>query len=253
MLIKVGSANGLIRRHWRTPDFFGAVEARFDRMSSERKTRSLPEIPKRNEKDGPPKSDYVAVARGKDLVVIRVTGRGNMANAPALQEFVEQQREAGFTQFLFDFERCSGLDSTFMGVMVGMHHSLEPSSPTPADESGDLIAMSPEEALEALAKGVSSSEPPHEHNKDGSISAVNVSKDLLKLLAMLGVDVFIKIRGSYDLSRLETTILPEKNMTPPERSALIYKAHQLLVEADKRNEAHFGALLKSLAQEMNQK
>lgn len=219
-------------------------------MSAERKTRSLPEIQRRGEADGPPKSDYVAVARGQDLVVIRVTGRGNMANAPALQEFVEHQRKAGFTQFLFDFERCTGLDSTFMGVMVGMHHSLEPSAPTPADESGDLVAMSPEEALEALAKGLTPAEPAHDHHKHGSISAVNVSKDLMKLMGMLGVDVFIKIRGTYDLCKLETTILPEKTMTPAERSTLIYKAHQLLVEADKRNEVQFGALLKSLAQEM---
>ena len=76
-------------------------------------------------------SNFVAVARGRDLVVIRVVGRGNMLNAPAVQEFADEQRAAGFTQFLFDMGRCTGLDSTFMGVMVGMQQACESNSALP--------------------------------------------------------------------------------------------------------------------------
>jgi len=204
--------------------------------------------------------NYVAVARGRDLVVIRVIGRGTMLNAPALQDFADEQRKAGFLHFLFDFERCLGLDSTFMGVMVGMYSasSSESSMNMPvavpafvdADmPKTDLEPMSPEEALAQLAQqGIGT--PPKKEPQTGTVSAVNVSGEVRSLLAMLGVDKFVKLRGSCDLSKLETTILPEKAISPLERSELIYKAHELLVEIDQRNEAQFGELLKSLSEEL---
>ncbi|HLX61200.1 MAG TPA: STAS domain-containing protein [Planctomycetota bacterium] len=213
-------------------------------------------------------TNYVAVARGHDLVVIRVMGRGNMLNAPALQEFAEEQRKAGYTHFLFDFERCSGLDSTFMGVMVGMqsvsdsgHHAAVtvpalvgielPKNEGSPDETAELEPMSPEEALAALSRqgiGAQKKEP-----RMTTVSAVNVPKEILALLAMLGVDKFVKLRGTCDLSKLEMTILPEKAISPLERQELILKAHEQLVEIDQRNAAQFGDLLKSLAEEMGKK
>lgn len=212
-------------------------------------------------------SNYVAVARGHDLVVIRVMGRGNMLNAPALQEFAEEQRKKGYTHFLFDFERCLGLDSTFMGVMVGMqsvsdsgHHAVTvpafvgmdtPKNTGSPDETAELEPMSPEEALAALSsEGIGA---PKKEARMTTVSAVNVPKEILTLLAMLGVDKFVKLRGSCDLSKLEMTILPEKAISPLERQELILKAHEQLVEIDQRNAAEFGELLKSLAQELGKK
>ena len=205
--------------------------------------------------------NYVAVARGRDLVVIRVIGRGTMLNAPALQEFADEQRKAGFLHFLFDFERCVGLDSTFMGVMVGMYSAPTDTSFTapavpafvdadmPKTDADELEPMSPEEALALLAEeGIGA--PIKKESKSGTVSAVNVTPEVRGLLAMLGVDSFVKIRGSCDLSKLETTILPEKAISPHERHALIYKAHEQLVEIDARNLAQFGDLLKSLSEEL---
>ncbi len=201
--------------------------------------------------------NYVAVARGRDLVVIRVVGRGNMLNAPALQEFSDEQRKAGFVHFLFDFERCIGLDSTFMGVMVGMYSAPEPKSAgggIPAligsETPDELEPMSPTEALAALAQqgiGAPKQESP------STVSAVNVPNEVRSLLSMLGVDKFVKLRGSCDLSKLETTILPEKAISPLERQHLILKAHEQLVEIDKRNEAQFGEMLKMLSAELGRK
>jgi hypothetical protein len=223
--------------------------------------------------------DYIAVARGADLVVIRVVGRGNMLNAPALADFAERQRYAGYTRFVFDLERCNGLDSTFMGVMVGIYTgsnekpsasapSYKVPAPTPAVE--EPVAMTPEEAARELQSLFSPSTPervePTEpsgsaeqakpaQNSGGSVlssvTAVNVSNDVRGLMAMLGVDAFVRIRGTADLKQLETTILPEKPMTPEERSRLVYKAHETLVDIDKRNEAQFGPLLRALSSELS--
>ena len=213
--------------------------------------------------------DYIAVARGSDLVVIRVVGKGNMLNASALSDFVEQQRKAGFKRFVFDMERCHGLDSTFMGVMVGMQTQLRPDSepkipvappaPVPENPAAEiLVPINPQEAAAALHSELSkSSQPqisaPSENTSggEGIISAVNVSNDVRDLMSMLGVDKFVKLRGSCDLKQLETTILPEKNIAPDERRRLVLKAHETLVEADKRNLAQFGPFLKTLSMELS--
>jgi len=231
--------------------------------------------------------NYVAVARGSDLVVIRVVGKGNMLTAPALSEFAEEQRRRGFTRFLFDMERCEGLDSTFMGVMVGMHaalasdsgrmpkvlvtedtkHKLPQDEPAArkavAGEHADAVPLSPQEALKELeekfhGKDDTATTTPapqptveNEETTAGVVSAVNVPPQVRELMAMLGVDKFVKARGSCDLKQLETTILPEKNLPPNERRKLILRAHETLVDIDKRNEAQFGAFLKALSSELS--
>lgn len=208
--------------------------------------------------------DYIAVARGADLVVIRVVGRGNMLNAPALSDFAEQQRKAGFTRFVFDLERCGGLDSTFMGVMVGIHNTGESKAMRLTDavtppklNTDEAVELSPEEAARELQSLLSqSATPPAEKPSSGgsvmtSVTAVNVSNEVRQLMAMLGVDAFVKIRGTADLTQLETTVLPEKPLTPDERRRLILKAHETLVDVDRRNEAQFGAFLRTLASELS--
>jgi hypothetical protein len=215
-----------------------------------------------------------------------VIGKGNMLTAPALSEFAEEQRRAGFTRFLFDMERCDGLDSTFMGVMVGMHAALASDSGRmakvvvpedmkhrlPQDEpaarqavAGDqpeMTALNPQEALKELeerfhgkpdvdAPPQSPTTETDETATSGVVSAVNVSAAVRDLMAMLGVDKFVKTRGSCDLKQLETTILPEKNLPANERRKLILKAHETLVDIDKRNEAQFGAFLKALSSELS--
>jgi hypothetical protein len=223
--------------------------------------------------------DYIAVARGSDLVVIRVVGKGSMITAPALAEFTDQQRKSGFRRFVFDLERCRGLDSTFMGVMVGVQTAMRgdsarllpqfsvtvtaenaaPPAPQPPTEAG-LEPMSPAEAVAALQKLISRPNPPGMDLPSGNpaipapgpgeamVTAVNVPPDIAELLAMLGVDKFVKVRGTFDLRQLETTILPEKILPPTEQHRLILQAHEHLVEIDKRNEARFGSFLKSLSQ-----
>jgi hypothetical protein len=233
--------------------------------------------------------NFIAVARGSDLVVIRVVGKGNMVNAPALADFADEQRKLGFSRFVFDMERCQGLDSTFMGVMVGMHaavasesgelkkvivESRRPAAP-PKDEPAaqaaasmvgagdDMTPMNPEDAARELAEkfpdrpaAAESQRPAPEpvpaaaEAAPSLISAVNVPSHVQDLMSMLGVDKFVRMRGNCELGQLETTILPEKQINPTERRRLILKAHETLVEIDKRNEAQFGAFLKTLSSEL---
>jgi len=197
--------------------------------------------------------DFIAVARGSDLVVIRVVGSGNMLTAPGLADFADEQRKHGYRRFVFDMERCTRLDSTFMGVMVGMSSGRSESGKLKAQSSAELVAVDPDDAAAELRKTLATGTGGlPTASEDCLLSAVNVSEDLRGLMAMLGVDKFVKLRGACELKQLETTILPEKQLPPNDRRRLILKAHETLVEIDKRNEAQFGAFLKSLSAELAQ-
>ena len=270
-------------------------------MASPSDPSSHPDKPNSSRHDTNASRNYIAVARGSDLVVIRVVGKGNMVNAPALADFADEQRKAGFSRFVFDMERCLGLDSTFMGVMVGMHASVasesgtmqkvierparrnspaqdEPAARAAAGGDDDAVPMTPEEAARALSETreerderhqraaieaaaaatpslfSNTNEPPPEPDNGacaGVISAVNVPQNVQDLMSMLGVDKFVKLRGACELGQLEMTILPEKLIPVNERRRLILKAHETLVEIDKRNEVQFGAFLKTLSAELS--
>ena len=98
--------------------------------------------------------DYIAVARGSDLVVIRVVGQGTMLTAPALAGFAEQQLKAGFRRFVFDLERCRSLDSTFLGMMVGIQKALG------GDEPAGTESRLPDGPLPKLPPVSAAIEPP---------------------------------------------------------------------------------------------
>ena len=216
-------------------------------------------------KKRPQTRNHLQVARGSDLVVVRVVGTGNMITAPVLSEFMEHEVSSGFKRFVFDLSQCRGLDSTFMGCMVGLHNSIR------GDESGDsqkpvrldpvedeIIPLTPEEALQELQlifdgemeTGGEQPQPPLAEERDGYVIAVNVSPECRELLNILGVDRFVQIRGDADLAQLEMATLPERDMAMEERRILILNAHENLVEIDKRNEEKFGAFLRTLSEEL---
>lgn len=223
--------------------------------------------------------NQIAVAHGADMVVVRVLGMGNMATAPALNDFLEQERAAGYRRYLFDMGQCRGLDSTFMGCMVGLCTALQRDDSAPAQgpglpdaapsvaprakprgegppppeghDSNQLEPLSREEALTILEKSFGLGGDSTPAAADGFVIAVNVSAECREVMNILGVDKFVKLQGQVDLSALEMMLLPEKSMAADDRRRLILKAHENLVEIDKRNEAQFGAFLKSLSDELS--
>lgn len=201
----------------------------------------------------------LAVARGPGVVVVRVIGVGNLRLAPALGELVETEMEAGYRRFVLDLAQCRGLDSTFMGCMVGLAQTLKqaPSAAAPASagaaDSG-AEPMGPEEALaeltaqfeEARAKSpvaAGGAEP-------GFVAVVNVSPQCQDLLTILGVDKFVRLLGCVDLAPLEMAVLPDVELPRETLRRVIRRAHENLVQLDQRNVAHFGAFLKHLAGEL---
>lgn len=55
---------------------------------------------------------------------IRCEGKGSFLQSPILKECVEQARATGEERFVIDLEKCSGMDSTFMGYLAGLASRL---------------------------------------------------------------------------------------------------------------------------------
>jgi hypothetical protein len=160
----------------------------------------------------PPPVNSLNVARSADTVILRPVGLGNMKVAMGLMDFTREMLRSGFTSFVFDLQDCKGLDSTFMGAMVGLAAESE------------------------------------EHG--GSTAVVNAGAANLELLQIVGADRFLRLKGEYRMEELETETLDFSSPSPERRLELVRQAHENLVDIDKRNAERFGAFLRQLSREL---
>lgn len=54
-----------------------------------------------------------------DPVVVRIEGRACFQNSGCLKDFISSMVEQGKLRFVLDFQHCSSMDSTFLGVLAG--------------------------------------------------------------------------------------------------------------------------------------
>lgn len=56
----------------------------------------------------------------EDILWIKVDGRGSFQTSPPIKELIESEMGDGREQFVIDLKSCTGMDSTFMGMMAGV-------------------------------------------------------------------------------------------------------------------------------------
>lgn len=155
-------------------------------------------------------------ARSNGALYVRIHGLGSMINAPTLEAFAEKAIDDGVSQLVLDLKRCTGVDSTFMGLILGLSNRLR-------DQDGV-----------------------------SGIVLVNVDEHALKQLKSVGVDAFVMVKaGKTRLPpALRMTELTVADTTDRERLKLMVRAHKELITADARNEAKFGAFLEGIVAEL---
>jgi anti-anti-sigma factor len=67
----------------------------------------------------------ILVARSADLGFIKVVGRGSFQNSGCLKAFYQQLLKEGVGRFVVDLDACSYLDSTFLGILLGLGLKLK--------------------------------------------------------------------------------------------------------------------------------
>jgi len=174
----------------------------------------------------------ILVARSADLGFVKVVGRGSFQNSGCLKAFYQQLLKEGVRRFVVDLDACTYLDSTFLGILLGLGLKLK--------EAGN-----------------------------GLLHILNANPRNLELLKNLGLDRLIIIDGGGGSSgsgggngsglgrldgvkeeRLEEVPCPVP--TRAEAAPTILEAHENLMEFDPRNVPKFKDVVEFLREDLGQ-
>src|ERR1700685_1106217 len=166
----------------------------------------------------------ILVARSANLGFIKVVGRGSFQNSGCLKAFYQQLLKEGVSRFVVDLDACTYLDSTFLGILLGLGLKLK--------EAGN-----------------------------GLLHILNANPRNLELLKNLGLDRLIHIQGNHanrmSPSRLngvkgQLEEMPCPVPTREEAAPTILEAHENLMEFDPRNIPKFKDVVEFLREDLGQ-
>ena len=143
-------------------------------------------------------------------VLVRIDGRANYQNCSCLRDFLREMIEQGRTAFALDLLRCSGMDSTFLGMLAGAALELRKKVP----EKGSLVLM-------------------------------RLGPRNLELVRNLGLHRLLTVdSGDFPMNfdRGERALVCP-NRTELENARLVLESHESLVAADEANRAKFQDVL----------
>jgi anti-anti-sigma factor len=159
----------------------------------------------------------ILVARSADLGFIKVVGRGSFQNSGCLKAFYLQLLKEGVLHFVVDLEACSYLDSTFLGILLGLGMKLK--------EAGS-----------------------------GLLDILNASPRNLELLKNLGLDRLIHIDPKHvdfnGVAEKQVEEIPCPVPTRDEAAPTILEAHENLMQFDPRNVPKFKDVVEFLREDL---
>jgi anti-sigma B factor antagonist len=158
------------------------------------------------------------VDASSDPVAIRIEGRASFQNSAALNDFFNELIAAKKTRFVMDFQGCTSMDSTFLGVLAGVALQLR-----------KLI--------------------PH-----GSLVLCRMGERNLELVRNLGLHRLLTVdaecSGVTMTAPSALTATPDKGEV--ENARLVLAAHENLIAADEANRAKFQDVLTFLKGRISQ-
>lgn len=172
----------------------------------------------------PHQPSHILVGQIGSVFWLRVEEKGCFQNSVAVKIAVEQRINAGVRDFVFDLERCSMMDSTFLGTLTGVARNLR--------QCGG-----------------------------GRVTVVNVNARNEQLLINLGLDHVLEVdlNGSTwaeerkqvasELALCENTAM----LCKKEQAAHVLAAHQELCEANAVNASRFKDVIEFLERDLDVK
>ncbi len=84
-----------------------------------------------------------------DPVAIRIDGKASFQNCTCVKDFLERAIADGKRSFVMDFDGCTGMDSTFLGLLAGTSIQLRKTTP-----KGSLVVCNLNERNAELVKNL---------------------------------------------------------------------------------------------------
>jgi anti-sigma B factor antagonist len=144
-----------------------------------------------------------------DPVVLAINGRASYLNCAPVAQFFDKMLKLGRKRFILDFNRCTGMDSTFLGIVTGV---------AGATRSGEMAG----------------------------VTLMGLSPRNLELVRNLGLHRLATVDcGEYPMNfstnKAQTLSAPAQQELASAK--LILKAHENLVAADEGNREKFQDVL----------
>jgi anti-sigma B factor antagonist len=146
-----------------------------------------------------------------DPVLIRIEGRAAFTNSGSLKDFFAEMMRQGKTRFVVDFQQCSSMDSTFLGVLAGAALELR-RQPGPGP---------------------------------GTLTLTRVGERNLELIRNLGLHRLATVdAGNFAMNfNGGVQTLDTKEKTEIESARLVLEAHENLISVDAANAVRFQDVL----------
>jgi anti-sigma B factor antagonist len=154
-----------------------------------------------------------------DPILIRIEGRANFLNSGPVRDFFTRTIDQGKPRFLIDFRNCTGMDSTFLGILAGV-------------------------ALEVRRKG-----------NHAYVILARLGTRNLELVQNLGLHKILQVQPDETDTDFSTASegLTDHKRTQQENARMVLEAHESLVEADSGNQSKFQDLLSFLRNQVQEK
>lgn len=161
------------------------------------------------------------VATWESHVLIKVEGYATLNNSLFFKDFAEEMLVQSYRDFIIDLSSCQGMDSTFLGVLVGLLN-------------GSLTTWESEAPLGEISR----------------VTLVNIHDFHQETLDSLGISKILCIKKTpIALPQIYMKTLKEDRYSPEKRIRMIKESHQALVALDHRNKDRFEAFLQLLESE----
>lgn len=156
-----------------------------------------------------------------DPVVIKINGKASFMNSGPVKDLFDRLVDQGKQRFVVDFQNCSGMDSTFLGILAGLGIKLMKTEP-----KGSVVLC-----------------------RLGSRNRELVRN--LGLHRLLIIDEGRDPEESVEENGLEA-LDPSRKLSEVENARLVLQAHENLVEIDASNKTKFQDVISFLKNQVDQ-
>ena len=154
---------------------------------------------------------HIDIALCGRSIYARISGLANMNNCMTFQDFSTVLLDAGYERAIVDLGHCTGMDSTFLGVLAGMATHFE-------DRKSPLVVI------------------------------INANPDNLETLEDVGLTNFLQVhREPVIIPEIETYRIDDDAVPDMDRVEFIKESHERLLRLDERNQKNFGPLIQAMA------
>ena len=148
--------------------------------------------------------------------MVRITGRANCLSSVPFKRVINSLIERGRRVFTLDLSDCQLMDSTFLGVLVGLNRTLGQSE------------------------------------SDGGFSLYRPTEPVRVLLDNLGILELFSTAESLDQAEAAETVEAGEAPDKTELTRTSLEAHQTLTDANPENEAKFKEVTRFLEEDLKQ-